>query len=129
MKNLLLAALFAFAGLAQAAVNINTATQAELEKLHGIGASKAKAIVEYRTKNGPFKSVDDLDKVPGIGQGVLKDIRNDVTLSGPTDTSGMEAHTKKSAAKGEKKATKPEAKPSEMTATPGTSAGAKAATP
>ncbi|KAF0101577.1 MAG: competence protein ComEA [bacterium] len=45
---------------AWAAVDINTATQSELEAVKGIGPAKAKAIVEHRQKSGPFKSVDDL---------------------------------------------------------------------
>ena len=43
-----------------AAVNINTASSAELEALPGIGPAKAKSIVEYRQKNGAFKSVEEL---------------------------------------------------------------------
>jgi len=72
------------AAAALAAVNVNTATKEQLDALKGIGATKAQAIIDYRTKNGPFKSIDDLEKVPGIGPATLKDIRNDVTLSGPT---------------------------------------------
>lgn len=53
---------------AYAAVNLNTATQAELEAVKGIGPSKAKAIIDYRTKTGGFKSVDDLAKVKGFGK-------------------------------------------------------------
>ena len=67
-----------------AAVNVNTATQEQLETLNGIGPAKAKAIIEYRSKNGAFKTVEDLDKVPGIGAGVLGKIRSDVTLTGST---------------------------------------------
>lgn len=69
-------------GTAFAAVNINTASQQELESLKGIGPAKAKAIVDYRTQNGPFKSVDELDKVKGIGAGILNKIRADITVSG-----------------------------------------------
>ena len=46
-----------------AAVNVNTASSAELEALPGIGPAKAKAIVEYRQKNGAFKSVEVLNKL------------------------------------------------------------------
>lgn len=67
-----------------AAVNVNTATQEQLETLNGIGPVKAKTIIEYRNKNGAFKTVEDLDKVPGIGAGVLGKIKGDVTLTGPT---------------------------------------------
>src|SRR6188474_1413980 len=81
---LLLAALFAYVGLAFAAINVNTATKEQLEVLNGIGPVKAQAIIDYRTKNGPFKSVDELEKVPGIGNATLEKIRGDVTLSGRT---------------------------------------------
>ena len=64
------------------AVDLNKATQAELEALKGIGEVKAKAIVDYRTKNGPFKSADDLDKVKGVGKGIIAKIIGDVTIDG-----------------------------------------------
>lgn len=64
------------------AVDLNKATQAELEALKGIGEVKAKAIIDYRTKNGPFKSVDDLDKVKGVGKGIIAKIGGDVTIDG-----------------------------------------------
>lgn len=69
MKKLLvmLASVFAFS-TAFAAVDLNTATQQDLETVKGIGPAKSKAILEYRSKNGPFKSVDDLAKVPGFGE-------------------------------------------------------------
>src|SRR4051812_42769561 len=81
---LLLGLLFAFIGSALAAVNINTATKEELDALKGIGPVKAQAILDYRAKNGPFKSVDDLTKVNGIGPKTLEDIRKDVAISGAT---------------------------------------------
>jgi competence protein ComEA len=80
----LLVALLMIAANALAAVNVNTANEAELQMLTGIGPAKAKAIIDYRTKNGAFKSVDDLTKVPGIGPAVLGKMKNDVTLSGLT---------------------------------------------
>ena len=64
------------------AVDLNKATLAELEALSGIGPTKAKAIVDYRTKNGPFKSADDLDKVKGVGKGVIAKIGGEVTIDG-----------------------------------------------
>ena len=76
--------LLAFNGGAYAVVNINTATQAELETLQGVGPAKAKAIVEYRKKNGPFKSPDDLEKVNGIGPAIMKKVRKDITVGGAT---------------------------------------------
>jgi comEA protein len=61
-------------------VNINTADEAALVALKGIGKGKAKAIIEYRQKNGPFKSVDDLMKVEGIGDKTLAQLREQLTV-------------------------------------------------
>lgn len=51
-----------------AAVNINTATAVELEKLPGVGPVTAEKIVEYREENGPFESIEEIQDVPGIGE-------------------------------------------------------------
>src|SRR5438067_10409725 len=83
----LMVALLASISLALTAVNVNTATQAELESLNGIGPVKAKAIIDDRTKNGPFKSIDDLDRVKGIGKATIDKLRNDVSVSGATTLS------------------------------------------
>ena len=53
---------------ATAPVNLNTATQAQLETLPGVGAKAAQRILEYRQKNGNFKKVEDLMNVKGIGE-------------------------------------------------------------
>ncbi len=74
----------AMIGAALAQVNINTATKEQLDGLKGIGPTKAQAIIDYRTKNGPFKTVDDLEKVNGIGPATMKDIRSSVTVAGGT---------------------------------------------
>ena len=64
MKKFLFGAFAAVcAAFSLAAVNINTASSAELEALPGIGPAKAKSIVEYRQKNGAFKSVEVLNKL------------------------------------------------------------------
>lgn len=56
-------------------VNINTATLQELDDvLPGIGPAKAKMIIEYRQKNGPFKNLEDVGKVKGIGPKILERI-------------------------------------------------------
>jgi competence ComEA-like helix-hairpin-helix protein len=71
---------------------VNTAERADLEKLNGIGPVKAQAIIDYRAKNGPFRSLDDLDKVPGIGKATLEKVREDVTFSGPNTGLSNERH-------------------------------------
>jgi competence protein ComEA len=59
---------------------VNTATATELESLSGIGEVLAATIVEYRTENGPFTSVDDLLDVSGIGPATLEEIRDQITV-------------------------------------------------
>lgn len=61
-------------------VNINSATETELVALPGIGPSKARAIAEYRQKQGGFKSIEDLQQVKGIGPATLEKLRAHVTL-------------------------------------------------
>lgn len=61
-------------------VNINTADEAALTSLKGIGSVKAKAILEYRQKNGPFKTVDDLAKVKGIGDKTVSKLRDQLSV-------------------------------------------------
>ena len=80
------ATLVAIAGPAYAAVNINTATQAELETLKGISAAKAKAIIDYRKKAGGFQTTDELENVEGISPVTvdLHELRKDISLTGPT---------------------------------------------
>lgn len=70
--------ILAFAGQ----VNINTADAETISaELNGIGLSKAKAIVEYRKKHGPFKSADDLSLVKGIGEKTVEKNRKDIQIS------------------------------------------------
>lgn len=61
-------------------VNVNTASAADFAAVKGIGEVKAQAIVEYRAKNGPFKSVDDLVQVKGIGEKLLAKLRPQLVL-------------------------------------------------
>ena len=73
LKAFLLAALLALStGLPAAqTVNINTADKAELMTIQGVGERRAEAIIAYRDEHGPFKSVDDLLEVQGIGAAIL----------------------------------------------------------
>ncbi len=86
MKKLLLVLVgaLAFSVSAWAAVDLNNATQAELETVKGIGPAKAKAIIEYRKKSGNFKSVDELDKVPGFGKKTVDAVKKEITVGNAT---------------------------------------------
>jgi competence protein ComEA len=81
---LLSLALSPFAAMALEPVNINTADEAALQQVNGIGPSKASAIIEYRKANGPFATVDDLIKVPGIGEKSIKHLKPQVTVGAAT---------------------------------------------
>ena len=68
-----------------AMVNLNTATVTELETLPGIGAKVAAKIVEYRTKNGPFKKIEELMNVQGIGEKSFLKLRPQLTVASKSD--------------------------------------------
>ena len=89
MKKIILALItsLSFSLTALAAVNINTATQEELETLEDVGSVKAQAIIDYRNKNGKFKNMDELDNVPGIGEKTLEGIKRGGTITGATTVS------------------------------------------
>lgn len=61
-------------------VNLNTATEADLQTISGIGAKRAADIIAYREANGGFKSVNDLNNVSGIGDKTMESIRPYVTV-------------------------------------------------
>jgi competence protein ComEA len=67
-------------GAPGALINLNTATATDLEALPGIGEVIAQRIVDYRTANGPFSTVDELLDVSGIGDAILGSIRELVTV-------------------------------------------------
>jgi competence protein ComEA len=66
---------------AYAALDINTATQTELEGIKGFGPVKAKAIIDYRKAHGRFKSIEALDNVNGIGPGTIEKVRKALSVS------------------------------------------------
>lgn len=82
-RALLMTILFTFASIAGAAttVNINTASVEQLTELNGIGEAKAKAIVAYRNEHGPFKSVDQLANVKGIGLKTVEKNREMISVA------------------------------------------------
>ena len=62
-------------------VNINTATEAELMTLPGIGEAKAALIVGYREEHGKFSKIEDLMQISGIKEGIFQKIKNNITTS------------------------------------------------
>ena len=64
-----------------ALININTATPEELQSLSGVGETRAKAIIEYREKNGKFQTIEDIKNVSGIGDSTFENIQNDITVN------------------------------------------------
>lgn len=94
----LAAAIVLSAAPVMAATNLNTATQQQLEALSGVGPAKAKAIIEYRQKNGEFKSVQDLNKVPGFGDKTVARLSPELSLTGETTAPAKSASSSKSPA-------------------------------
>lgn len=86
IAGLVLALLFfgVTAALAGEPVNVNTASQSQLESLPGIGPTKARAIIEYRDAKGTITSMSDFDQVPGIGSATLAGLEGKVTFDGTT---------------------------------------------
>jgi competence protein ComEA len=89
---LMVAALAAHAAGAETSqININTASAAELATIKGVGPAKAQTIIEYREKNGTFKTVDDLKLVRGIGDKMLEQLRPQVTVGATTSEAAKPA--------------------------------------
>ena len=63
-------------------ININTAPQIELEPLSGVGPVIAKAIIQFRLEHGPFKEIDDIQAVSGIGPMTFEKIKSFITVGG-----------------------------------------------
>jgi len=100
MRSALVSAVLAIAslGLANASpINVNTATQSELESIKGIGPSKAKTIITERTDGGHFQDANDLQKrVRGIGmRSVEKMVDNGLTIEAPSSFREPNGRTKK----------------------------------
>jgi competence protein ComEA len=68
---------------AQASVNLNTATAAQLETLPGVGPATAQRILEYRQENGGFKKIEELMNVRGIGEASFLKLKALVTITAP----------------------------------------------
>ncbi len=81
-------------GAAAAALNLNTATKDELVALPGIGPAKAQAIVDYRNQHGPFKSVDEIRKVKGIGEKLFLQIKPELAIGAPARNALAQAPAK-----------------------------------
>jgi competence protein ComEA len=71
-----------------AVVNLNTATVAELEVLPGIGAKTAARIIDYREKKGPFKKIEELMNVQGIGEKSFLKLKPQLTVSSKQEPAG-----------------------------------------
>ncbi len=76
-----------------ARININTADQATLAAIPGVGAAKAGAIVEYRNKNGPFETLEELKNVPGVDEQALADLKAKITVGEEEQSSPRESPT------------------------------------
>jgi competence protein ComEA len=61
-------------------VNLNSAQSSELQTLPGIGPAKAEAIIEHRETNGPFKSIDDLKEISGIGDKTFEKLKDQISV-------------------------------------------------
>jgi competence protein ComEA len=66
-------------------VNLNSATLADLQSLPGIGARTAERIIEYRQKNGPFKKIEELMNVRGIGEKNFLKLKDQITVAAAKD--------------------------------------------
>jgi comEA protein len=68
-------------------INLNTASAADLQNLPGVGARMAERIVEYRQKNGPFKKIEDLMNVKGIGEKNFLKLKARLSVGAPKASS------------------------------------------
>lgn len=82
-KLIFILASFSVTSLSSATVNINTASETELETLDSIGPGRARAIIEYRNQHGTFPSREAIKNVPGITTLIYEQIKDEITLAGP----------------------------------------------
>jgi len=72
-------------------VDINTADLDQLQTLRGIGPALAQRIIDFREENGPFRSVEDLLQVKGIGEATLEKFRDDIAVDAGSPAGGQPA--------------------------------------
>ena len=109
LKSLVFSAFVAVSGLAAGSpVNVNTATQSELESIKGIGPSKAKTIIAERLDGGHFQDANDLQKrVRGIGmKSVEKMVDNGLTIEAPSSFREPHGRTNKEGSKASRRSSR-----------------------
>ena len=116
MRNALVSTVLALSslGLANASpINVNTATQSELESIKGIGPSKARTIISERTDGGHFQDANDLQKrVRGIGmKSVEKMVDNGLTIEAPSSFREPNGRTKKEGGASSRRSSRNQANP------------------
>ncbi|MCY3728240.1 MAG: helix-hairpin-helix domain-containing protein [Nitrospira sp.] len=90
MALMLIVSLSGMGFAADGRVDLNTSTAKELQQLPGIGKGLAKRIVDYRTANGPFKTVEDLIKVKGIGKKMFAKMQDRLTVGSSPQVAASE---------------------------------------
>jgi competence protein ComEA len=109
LKSLVFSALVAVSALSSASpINVNTATQSELESIKGIGPSKAKTIIAERLDGGHFQDANDLQKrVRGIGmKSVEKMVDNGLTIEAPSSFREPHGRTNKEGVKASRRSSR-----------------------
>jgi competence protein ComEA len=71
-------------------LNLNTATATDLQELPGIGAKTAARIVDYRQKNGPFKKIEELMNVQGVGEKSFLKLRSQITVGAKSEPANQQ---------------------------------------